>query len=235
MKTYKLSTAGERITGIVFSAVMIVCMGLLLYALRSDLVLMLVTALAELLLCAGLIFYVLSVTKASVTADPEGKKLHVRAFPSDYTVDLSEAVLLQTLPRKSGHTAVRVLVFTNAEEKVIATVPTFFTFRQGVMAEPMAIQLAEALNLPFRQNVMPWEYDEEKRREHEKEVAQQQKQESKARSQAKIHYLRKKLLSRADVNSVKPAAAEEEPRSTGDKVEESEGQTVNYDAADDEK
>ena len=215
MKTYRLSTIGECITGILFSIAAIAGMVLLLIALRADIGLLIATAIGCLLLCAGLVYYVLCVIKAACVVEPENKRLIVKHFPSDYEIDLSNAVLLQTRARKVGHTASRVLIFTDADKHVIASIPTFFTINQGVQAEPMAIELAKALNIPFKANLEPWEYDKEAKIEHDKQMAEKERQETKARNRAKILYLRKKLLSRAGVDNVKPTAHNEKVSSAG--------------------
>ena len=64
---------------------------------------------------------------------------------------------------------------------VTGTVPTLFTYRQGVQAEPMAIQIAQDLGLDFIANVQPWEYDKEKAAEHDKQVALEEKEAEKQR------------------------------------------------------
>lgn len=137
MKEFRLSTAKERLPGIVFSGIAVAAMLVLLYVLRSDLTILCMTAVCVLLVCIGLGVYVVGVIKGRCVADPEGKQLHVKGI-RDYTLDLSEAVLLETIPVKSGHTTSRTLYFSDAEGKVIGIVPTFFTSKQGSLADPMA-------------------------------------------------------------------------------------------------
>ena len=179
MKTFRLSSSSERTTGILFSAVMILCMGLLLYALRSQLLVLIMAGLGVLLLSAGLIIYVLSVSKAECIFNSESNQLTVKSFPSDYTVDLSNAAMLQTVPRKIGHTATRALLLTDTEGKVLTSIPTFFTANQGVQAEPLAKEMAQTMGLAFQANLEEWEYDKEKRKEHEAQLALQEKEENK--------------------------------------------------------
>ena len=183
MKEFHLSSSGERIAGISFSAVMVVCFGVLLYALRNNLTLLLLCGLAIVFITALLVFYVVSILKARCVLDPQAKTLEVKGFPA-YTKDLSQATLLQTLPRKSGHTVVRCLVFSDPEDTIVAAVPTLFTYRQGILAEPMAKEMAALLGIHFKENIPAWEYDKEKFKEHQKEVAEQEKADRLARRQA---------------------------------------------------
>ncbi|MBQ4600967.1 MAG: hypothetical protein IJB17_04990 [Oscillospiraceae bacterium] len=192
MKEFYLSSAAERIIGVVFTVIAVACMGILVFALRNDTMLLCVTALCCLLVSAGLIYYMISVLRGKCIADLTTKQLQVRGT-RDYTLDLSTAVQLETLPFKGGRTVMRMLYFSDAEGKVVGKVPTLFTFNQGVMAEPMAMEMAKELGLNFQANLQPWEYDKEKRLEHEKEVAQQQKEEAKARREAKAKLRMEKL------------------------------------------
>ena len=185
MKEFRLSTAAERATGIVFTAAMLAVFAALLYAVRGNVMLLTVCGLGIALISAMLIIYVLSVLKAAAIVDPQNKQLHVRGVKS-YTLDLSEATLLQTIARKNGQTTVRLLVFSNKEEEIIATVPTMFTFRQGIWADPVAKEMAAALGIEFKQNVPDWELDKEKYKEHMKEEAEREKKEAKERRKKRM-------------------------------------------------
>lgn len=184
MKKFYLSTKEERTKGIVFAAVMIVAMAALLLLLREDLGVMLLTAAGVVLLSVVLVYYMLNVTKAAVIALPEEKKVRVEGVRS-FELDLTDAVQLETIPVKNGQVMGRALAFSDAEGKVVGIVPTMFTARQGVDAEPMAIELAQILGLEFYANVPRWEYDEEARKVHEAEVAEQEKKDAAARREAK--------------------------------------------------
>lgn len=185
MKKFRLSTPAERIAGISFTAVMIICFGVLLYALRGNTGLLIASGLGVLLITVILCIYVVSVLKAACIINAETKIMEVQGL-SNYTVDLSNAVLLQTLPRKSAQTTIRVLVFSDADEQIVATVPTMFTHKQGILADPMAKEMAEALGIAFKQNVPEWEYDKEKFKEHQKEEAAREKAEAKERRQKRM-------------------------------------------------
>lgn len=191
MKEFQLSSPKERTAGIAFSAVMVVCFGVLLYALRKNTMLLIFTALCALLITVLLGFYVVSALKAKCIWDPESKALEVRGFPT-YTVDLSKAVLLQTMPRKSVQTTVRCLIFTDAEENILAAIPTLFTSRQGIWAEPFAKEMAKEMGIDFKQNVPEWEYDKEKYAEHQKQVAEEEKAARRQRQQARFQKLKRK-------------------------------------------
>ena len=185
MKVFRLSTPVERVAGISFVAVTLAAFGLLLYALRSQTGLLITCGLAILLISAMLVIYVINVMKAACIVDTANKTMEVRGL-TNYTVDLSNVTLLQTLPRKGAQATIRVLVFTDAEDQVIAKVPTMFSFKSGVQAEPMAKEMAKELGIAFKQNVPEWEYNKEKYKEHAKELAQQQKKEAQERRQKRI-------------------------------------------------
>lgn len=184
MKKFYLSTPAERTVGIIYSVIMSAVLVLLIFALRNDLTIMLLTAAGVVLVVGVLVLYVLNVSKAACIPDAENKTLRVEGF-QERNIDLSNAVCLQTVTVKSGHVEGRKLVFTDAEGNVVATVPTYFTSKRGILAEPMAKELAAALGLEFLANVPEWEYDEEAAKAHDLEVAQQEKEEAKARKEAR--------------------------------------------------
>ena len=185
MKTYRLSTAMERATSVVFVAIALAGFGLLLYSLRNRLGLMIICGIFIAMIAFLLITYVVNAMKAACIIDMTTKTMEVRGL-ANYTADLSTATLLQTIPQKGAQATIRVLVFSDAEDKIVAKVPTMFSFKSGLQAEPMAKEMAKDLGIAFKQNVPEWEYDKEKYKEHEKEVAEQQKREAKERRQKRI-------------------------------------------------
>lgn len=195
MKKYPLSTQAERIAGIAFSILTIAVLGLLLYALRSDLTILLLTFVGVSFVVVVLVLYMLNVTKAVIVYDPKGRTLKVLGF-RERTIDLNKVACLQTLTVKSGHVESRSLAFSDAEGNMVAVVPTYFTSKRGVAAEPMAKAMAADLGIDFQANVPEWEYDEEARKAHEIEVAKQEKEDAKKRREAKaalrVAKLRKK-------------------------------------------
>ena len=184
MKKFYLSTPQERAMGIVFSVIISVVLVVLLVALRNDLTVLLLTAAGVVLVVGILVLYVMNVSKAACIPDAENKILRVEGF-QPREIDLSSAVCLQTITVKSGHVEGRQLAFTDANGDVVAMVPTYFTSKRGVLAEPMAKELAAELGLEFLANVPAWEYDKEAAKAHEIEVAQQEKEEAKARKEAR--------------------------------------------------
>lgn len=183
MREFQLSSPKERTGGIIFSVVITICFLVLMYALWGHWTMFAFSALGSVLLIVLLGFYVTSITRAKCIWDPEKKTLEVLGYPS-YTLDLSKAVLLQTNARRSGHIVGRVMIFSDADEQILAVVPTLFTSRQGVLAEPMARELAAVMGIEFKQNVPEWEFDKEALKQHLKEVNEQEKAEAKARRQA---------------------------------------------------
>ncbi len=191
MKEFPLSTPKERLAGISFSVALIVVFGVLLFVLRNNTLLLTLVALCALPLTALLIFYMISISKSTCFVDKEKMILEVKGFPS-YTRDISSAVLLQTLSRRSGQTVTRVLIFSDADEKIIATVPTLYTFKRGLQAEPLAKEMAAYLGIEFQANVPAWEYDKEAWKQHQIEEKEAEKAERKER----IAHRRQKLLNK---------------------------------------
>lgn len=195
MKKYPLSTQSERTTGILFSTVMIAVLVLLLYSLRGDLIILLLVSLCAVLVIGALILYILNVTNACCVYDPQAHSLKVQGF-KERTIDLNKVSTLQTIPVKSGQVESRSLAFTDAEGAVVAIVPTYFTSKRGVLAEPMAQQMAADLGLAFQANVPAWEYDEDARKAHDAELEQQEKEEAKARREGKKKLMQAKIRKR---------------------------------------
>ena len=185
MKTFRLSTPGERITSISFVAAMTVCFGVLLFALRASTGLLIACGLCIALIVGLLGFYVVSVLKAACVVESGKKTVQVKGFP-DYTVDVSNAVLVQTLAKKNGQTTNRVIVFSDADENIIATIPTMFTYKQGMMAEPMTEEMAGVLGIEFKRNIPEWEFDKKLYEEHQKQVAAEERAAAKKRRQEKM-------------------------------------------------
>ena len=200
MKKYPLSTPAERAVGIIFSIVMVAVLGLLLYALRNDLVIFLMIACGVVLVVGIQFLYVLNVSKAACVYDPDTRILKVQGF-RERSIDLNKVACLQTIAVKSGHVESRSLAFTDAEGAVVAVVPTYFTSNRGMLAEPMAKEMAAELGIAFQANVPVWEYDEEARKAHEIEVAKQEKEDAKKRRAAKIAYRQAKM--RAKIQDAK--------------------------------
>lgn len=202
MKKYPLSTAAERTAGIAFSVVMMAILCFLLYVLRTNIPILILTFLGVALVVVVLFLYVMNVNKAVVIFDPASRTLKVQGF-KERTIDLNEVACLQTITVKSGHVEGRSLVFSNAEGAAVAIVPTYFTSNRGMAAEPMAKGMAADLGIEFQANVPEWEYDEEARKAHEIEVTKQQKEDAKKRREAKIALRAAKLGYRKNGNGKK--------------------------------
>lgn len=229
MKTYRLSSAGERVSGGVISGLLVLCMGVLLYFLRGDLLSVIIAAIAAMLVTLVLAFYLVSLYKASCVPYPDEKRVTVRGIP-DYSLDLSRAACVETAACQNGPVVTRTIVFSDLRGETVAAIPTFFTSHQGAKAEPVAMELAEALDISFRASLEAWEYDKEKRREHERETTRAEKEARKA----KMRSVKEKLLRKTGTEKTDRVFTEEEPFDTGNiTAEESDG--INYDALDDEK
>ena len=197
MKKYPLSTPAERAVGIVFSVIMIGLMGLLLYAIRSNLTILLLSIGGVALVVFILLMYVMNVSKAAIVYEPGTRVLKVCGF-RDRTIDLDKVACLETITVKSGHVESRSLAFTDAEGATVAVVPTYFTSNRGMAAEPMAKAMAADLGIEFLANVPEWEYDEEARKAHEIEVEKQRKEDAKKRREGKIALRQAKLRKQMD-------------------------------------
>lgn len=187
MKEFRLSTPGERLGSIAFSVLVILGLGGLLFLLRNNLGLLIVCGIAAALLAFLFGVYIYNVLRTVCIVDPEKKTLTYKGI-NGKVFDLTSAVQLQTLPKRNGQTAIRTLVFSDEEDMIVAVVPTMFTYKQGMMAEPMAEEMAKILGIRFKRNIPEWEFDKELYKQHIKEEAEQQKAESKARREAKMKY-----------------------------------------------
>ena len=191
MKEFRLSTPKERAAGIAFSIAAILCFAVLLYALRGNTSVLILCTLCVIPVTAILLLYILATVKTVCILNTETKMLEVKGFPS-YTRDLSQAVLVQTFARKNGHTTSRVIVFSDAQENIIATIPTYFTYKQGALADPLAKEMAEAMGIEFQANVPAWYYDKEAYKQYQIEEAQREKEEREERKKLRA----KKLMYR---------------------------------------
>lgn len=227
MKKHYLSSPADRIAGAAVAAAFSVMMVFLIFLFSKDILSLIIITSCVILVAAVLFFYVLNLYKAACISLPKEKKLLVHGFP-DCTYDLSDAVSVQTVSYQSGALATRTIVFYNADNDMIVSVPTFFFSRQGVMAEPVAMKIAAELDLAFIPSLEPWEYDKALWKKHQAEVAEKEKEARKANFQA----LKNKLLRRPNVQKTAPSPAEE--NIDLDLFEES-SDGINYDALDDEK
>ena len=201
MKKFYLSTPAERIKGMIFSALISAVLIFFIIVLKADPAVYAVALLGVVLVVGILVLYVLNVSKAACVVEPGSRILKVTGAQTR-TIDLTQAACLETIAIKTGHVETRSLMFTDAEGGKIAVIPTYFTSKRGVLAEPMAKELAQALDLEFFENVPLWAYDKEAMKEHEIEVAKQQKEEARARKEAKMAFrvakMRKKMRESKD-------------------------------------
>lgn len=224
MKIYRLSSAAERFVAVVISVILILSMILLCCLLSRDAFSLIICILCSLLVSAALVFYVANLMKAALIPNADGL-MDIKGIP-DTHVDISKAVSLETAALKTGPVATRTLIFRGEAGEVVTSVPAFFTANQGAQAEPLAMELAEAMGLDFNPTLEPWEYDKQLRKQHMKEVALEEKEQRRRRFRA----LKNKILRRAEPVETDPVPAEEE-----DLICEPTADGINYDAMDDEK
>lgn len=228
MKIHRLSSFSERICAVIISTISLFCMAFLLLLLRSDLLSFIICMIASVLVSLGLGFYVLNLFKSACIPHQEDTLLEIKGYPDTFIL-LGDVTCLETVSVKSGPVTTRSLIFTDRNGQVIASVPTFFTANQGAQAEPLAMELAAELGISFKATLEPWEYDKEKRKEHQKEVAMAEK---KARKE-KLQALKAKILRKPEAG--KPAPDLSEEVSVSDRYFEGSSDGINYDAMDDEK
>ena len=197
MKKIYLSSLKERVMGLISSVIIIAAMAVLVFVLEGDLAVRILTALAVVCLSAVMLYSVINLQLAAVIPDAPNKKLHVKGIRS-YTLDLSDAATLETISVKSGQVKGRSLLIRDGAGKAIGVIPTCFTTNQSIMAEPMAMELAKDLGLEFKANVPAWEYDKEAMKIHEAEVEQQEREEAKARKEAKKKLREAKIRKQMD-------------------------------------
>ncbi|MBR4289645.1 MAG: hypothetical protein IKT52_03275 [Oscillospiraceae bacterium] len=195
MKEFRLSTPAERIAGVCFSVATIAALAVLLYALRANTTLLVFCGLCSVFVAVLLICYIRGIMRAVAYVDAEKKTVRVLGM-IDKTVDVSEATMLQTFARKSGQSTVRMLVFSDKNDDILFMLPTMFTFRQGIWADPMAKEMAEVLGISFKQTVPDWEFDKEKYKEHVKEEEERQKREAKERRKKRTELRIQKIKNR---------------------------------------
>ena len=187
MKEFRLSTPGERIGSIAFSVFVVLGMGGLLFLLRNNIGLLIVCGIATALLTLLLGVYIYNVVKTVCIVDPKKKTLTYKGI-NGKVFDLTNAAQLQTLAKRNGQTTIRTLVFSDDDDMIVAVVPTMFTYRQGMMAEPMAEKMAKVLGIRFKRTIPEWEFDKELYKQHVKEEAEREKAEAKARREAKMKH-----------------------------------------------
>ena len=146
MNQFRFSSPAERVSAAVISAVCVACMAILVFLLKGDLFSFIICMLASVLVTAGLGFYVLNLFKAACIPHADTMTLEVKGI-LDFTVQLSDAICLETAGMKTGPIVTRSLIFTDETGQTVASVPTFFTANQGAQAEPLAIELAKALGI----------------------------------------------------------------------------------------
>ena len=199
MNKFYLSTPRERTTGIIFSVLAMAALIGLLFAIRQNTTILILAGIGVALVVLVLLLYVLNVSKAACVIDSENGVLRVTGL-QERTIDLSKVAAVQTITVKTGHVESRSLAFTDADGGVVATVPTYFTSNRGMQAEPMAKELAAALNLEFIANVPVWEYDAEARKQHDIEVAKQEKEDAKARREGRKALIQAKIRKKMEQN-----------------------------------
>ena len=201
MKKFYLSTPVERIGGVGAALAAAAALVALTLSLRGNTAMFVLTAIGSAMIVMLLALYIFGSIRAACIYDEAGRTLRITGLKTQ-TVDLNRAVLLETIPTRSGNVVSRALLFRDAEDQTVAVVPTYFTTRSGIQAEPMAKQMAQELGLSFRANVELWEYDAEARKAHDEELARLEKEESKrqregrkalreAKFRQRIHKLRK--------------------------------------------
>ncbi len=207
MKKFRLSDPGSRIFCIAGNFLLLFAAALLLMSGKDNLLLLALACGVLLLLLSVYTFFVFL---SSLSIDPNQKFIILSLPGRRETFDLKNAACASTREIRLEQHISRELVFYDASGAELCVIPAFFAGRDGAKAEPLAMAVAEVLDLPFTPTVDPSLYDK------------------KARSlkQAAAHEEEKRLRAQRKVK-----------KQTGDKkapVPKHE-ETVNYDEMDDEK
>lgn len=223
MHTYQLSSSSERIAGAVMSLFIAIIMGLLVWLLRKDTLMLIILVMVGILVLVMLSLYMANLFRSACAPKPEEQTLEVAGLIG-CRLDLKEAKSVETRPMTSGPVTTRVILFTDAKGNALETVPTFFTVHGGAQAEPVARDIARDLGLTFKENLEPWEYDSKARKEHDAAESAERK----AARREKLARIKAKFSSGKAKADVKPAPAPEEEKEIFE-------DNINYDALDDEK
>ena len=195
MKEFRLSKTADRVSGVIAAVGVTAAFAALMYSVRTNIALLIFCGLGAVLICGLLFLYARNVFRAVCIADAETKRLEVRGI-KDATVDVSRATLVQTVIRKNGQSNVRVILFSDEEDQIVAVVPTMYTTRGGIWADPVAKEMAEFLGIAFQQNVPDWEFDRKKYQEHVREEEARQREETKERRKKKMQLRIQKIKNR---------------------------------------
>lgn len=205
MKKIRLSSTADRVLVTSALVFMLLLFSMLVFATRSAPVAFGVTLTASIILLLLFSTYVLSVWRSACVIMPDSAQVVIRGLRT-FPIDVSEAAGVSSQPFQMGSSSSRRIVFSNVEGEPLAAFATSFLTKQGALAEPVASEIAQALDLAFLPSLQPWEYDRKAKKAHDAE----QKEKKKTRAG--------------------------EPRHEEEKEIQRDAQdSVNYDALDDEK
>lgn len=173
MRTIALSSTKEKIVALVVEVSILFCV--LFVATRpglasGTLLLLLICSLLMLLLIG---FYLVILVKAAVYIVGK-EQLQINGIGS-YQENISSAAAVQTAEVSLGPVRSRSILLLDGDGNRVCTINTFFTARDGVMAEPAAKALAVALELRFLPSVEEWLYDKEAKARHRREQGKKKK------------------------------------------------------------
>lgn len=209
MKTIRLSSPADRRNAWGFAVLLFALIAVVMLTVRFGVGYFILISLCSLFGVAMTAAYLSAVIKAAVRIDGDS---HLRVYGLvSSTEDFSGAVSVKTVPVEMGPIRSRVIALCNSQGEAVCTMSTMFTSREGVMAEPAAMELAELLDLDFQPTVEKWKYDKDAMREHK---AEEKKQRKEKRSRRK--------------NGASPVYDTDENGNEADSGE-------NYDAMDDER
>ncbi len=163
MKTISLSVPAVRISCIIGDFFLAGVAGVWLWYTFSWIALLSI-ALGALLLG----FYNILVFRSAILVDQAGKKITLRGL-QERTDDVSAAVCVYTEERKVDSHTTRVIQVADEDGKVLSSISTLNSIRQGFAVEVTAQALAKALGVEFRATIPAHLYDKEAHRKYQQE------------------------------------------------------------------
>lgn len=174
MKTIRLSSNFEKRSAALLAALIILALVFVLT--RGG---MSVGGILVMILCCGLcltlvVGYLVVLIRAAIRIDGEDK-LTVCGLGS-YSENIGASVAVKTVEVSIGAVKSRAILLLDDNQDKLSMINTFFTAREGVMAEPAAKELAAALGLKFIASLEPWRYDKQEKKRYEQEARLKKKE-----------------------------------------------------------
>lgn len=173
MKIIALSSAKEKSSAFIIVVLTLLCSLFVLTRPNLEpgsMLLLLICCLSALLLLG---LYLMLLAKAAILIVGK-EELQINGIGS-YRENISAAAAVQTAEACLGPVRSRIICLLDKDGNRVCTINTLFTAKDGVMAEPAAKALAEALGLCFLPSVEEWLYDKTARANRKEEQKKKKK------------------------------------------------------------